>query len=64
MVDPLGYFSSQPVLHDWYNKNHGMCYPVWDGANKSTLAANMERVAHVVAAGFLSHYLNGPLPYV
>ena len=21
-------------------------------------------VAHVVAAGFLSHYLNGPLPYV
>ena len=20
MVDPLSYFSSQPVLHDWYNK--------------------------------------------
>ena len=25
-VDPLSYFSFQPVLHDWCNK--GMCYPV------------------------------------
>ena len=24
----------------------------------------LERVAYVVAAGFLSHYVNGPLPYV
>ena len=24
----------------------------------------MENVAHVAAAGFLSHYLSGPLPYV
>ena len=24
----------------------------------------LERVAHVVAAGFLSHYLSGTLPYV
>ena len=22
------YFSFQPVLHDWCNKGHGMCYPV------------------------------------
>ena len=28
MVDPLSYFSSQPVLHDRCNKGHGMCYPV------------------------------------
>ena len=28
MVDPLGYFSFQPVLHDWCNKRRGMCYPV------------------------------------
>ena len=28
MVDPLSYFLFQPVLHDWYNKGHGMCYPV------------------------------------
>ena len=27
-VDPLSYFSFQPVLPDWYNKGRGMCYPV------------------------------------
>ena len=27
-VDPLSYFSFQPVLHDWCNKGCGMCYPV------------------------------------
>ena len=26
--NPLSYFSFQPVLHDWCNKGHGMCYPV------------------------------------
>ena len=39
-VDPLRYFSFQPVLHDWFNKGRGMCYPVWDGAYKRTLAVN------------------------
>ena len=28
MVDPLSYFSFQPVLHDLCNKGRGMCYPV------------------------------------
>ena len=30
MVDPLSYFSFQPVVHDWWcNKDRGMmCYPV------------------------------------
>ena len=28
MVDPLSYFTFQPVLHDWCNKCHGMYYPV------------------------------------
>ena len=28
MVDPLSYFSFQPVLHKWCNKGYGMCYPV------------------------------------
>ena len=28
MVEPLDYFSFQPVLHDWCNKGRGMCYPV------------------------------------
>ena len=27
-VDPLSYFSFQPVLHDWCNKGRGMCYPI------------------------------------
>ena len=40
MVDPLSYFSFQAVLHDWCNKDRGMCYPVWDDAYKRTLAAN------------------------
>ena len=38
-VDPLSYFSFQPVLHDWCNKGRGMCYPVC-GMCKRTLAAN------------------------
>ena len=28
MVDPLNYFSFQPVLHDWCHRGRGMCYPV------------------------------------
>ena len=28
MVDPLSYFSFQPVLHDWCNKDRGVCYHV------------------------------------
>ena len=28
MMDPLSYFSFQPVLHDWCNKGRGMCYLV------------------------------------
>ena len=39
MVDPLSYFSFQPVLHDWCNKCHGMLSCLWDGAYKGTLVA-------------------------
>ena len=28
VMDPLGYFSFQPMPHDWCNKGSGMCYPV------------------------------------
>ena len=28
MVNPLSYFTFQPVLHDRVNKGRGMCYPV------------------------------------
>ena len=37
---------------------------LWDDAYKRTLAANRKNVAYVAAAGFLSRYLSGPLPYV
>ena len=41
MVDPLSYFSFQPVLHDWCEKSCGMCYPVCGGnAYKRTLTTN------------------------
>ena len=28
MMDSLGYFSFEPVPHDWCNKGCDMCYPV------------------------------------
>ena len=28
MVDPLSYFSFEPVLYDWCTKGRGVCYPV------------------------------------
>ena len=64
MVDPLSYFSFQPVLHDWCNKIRGMCYPVCGMMHMKEPLQLLGRVDHVTAAGFLSRYLNGPLPYV
>ena len=29
IMDPLNYFSFLPVLHNWCNKDCGMCYPVY-----------------------------------
>ena len=60
----MSYFSFQPVLHDWYNKGCGMCYPVCGIVHIKEPLLQSEKVAHVVAAGFLSRYLSGPLPYV
>ena len=59
-MDPLSYSSFQPVLHDWCNKGRGMCFPVCGMVHiKEPLLLISERVAHVAAAGFLSHYLSG-----
>ena len=61
---PIEHFSFQPVLHDWCNKGRGMYYPVYEMMHiKRTLAANRKE-EYVAAAGFLSRYLSGPLPYV
>ena len=57
-VDPLSYFSFQPVLLDWDNKGRGMCYPVC-GMMHITELLLLIGTAYVAAAGFLSHYL-GP----
>ena len=59
-VNPLSYFSFQPVLHDWCNKGHGMCYPVCGMVHIKEPLLLMERVAYVAAAGFLYRYQNGP----
>ena len=41
MVDPLSYFSFQPVVPDYCNKGRGMCYAICGAdAYKRTLAAN------------------------
>ena len=42
MVDPLSYFSFQPMLHNWCTKSRGMSYPVCGMVQyKITLAANL-----------------------
>ena len=63
MVDPLGYFLFQPLLHNWCNKGSGMCNPVCGMMHIKEPLLLIGRVAHVVAAGFLSWYQSGPLPY-
>ena len=45
------------VLHDWCNKDRGIYYPVCGIVH----IKESERLVHVAAAGFLSHYLSGPL---
>ena len=72
MVDPLGYLSFQPVLHDWCNNSHGMCYPVYGMLHiKEPLLLIGKMIIifmiffmTVAAAGFLSPYLSGSLPHV
>ena len=61
----LSYFSFQPVHHNWCNKSCGMCYPVCEMVHIKEPLLLIEKSSHVVAAaGFLSHYLSGPLPYI
>ena len=40
-----GFFSSQPVLHDWYTKGHGMCCPICgeSACNRSLATKNIAR---------------------
>ena len=62
MVDPLSFISFQPVLHDWCNKDRGMCYPVSGMMHlKEPLLSNSSPCG---GSGFLSCYLTGPLSHV
>ena len=62
MVDPLIYFSFQPVLHDWYNKGRSICYPVSGMMHikEPLLIIGKSMWRQRVS----SHYLSGILPYV
>ena len=63
-VDTLSYFSLQPVLHDRCNQGRGMCYPVCGMMHIKEPLLLIGKSSQVAAAGFLSRYLSGPLPYV
>ena len=54
------YFSFQPVLHDWCNKGCGMWYPVCGMVHIKEPLLLIGKSSYVAAAGFLSHYQNGP----
>ena len=58
--NPLSYFSFQPVIHDWCNKGRGMCYPVCGMVHIKEPLLLIGKSSPVAAAGFLSHYQNGP----
>ena len=55
------HFSFQPVPHNWFNKGCAMSYSVCGIVHiKNPLLLVAKGVALVVAAGFISHYRNGP----
>ena len=63
-VDPLSYFSLQPVLHDWYNKGCGMCYPVCVMVHIKKTLLLIGKSSPCGSTGLHSHYQSGSLPYV
>ena len=64
MVDQLNYFLFQAVHHDWCNKGRGLCYPDCGMVHIKEPVLLIGKSSTVGAAGFLSRYLSGPLPYV
>ena len=60
--EPIELYLVPASAHDWCNKGCGMCYPVWDGAYKSTLAVNrkelpmwQQRVSFLTIRKVLNH---------
>ena len=64
MVDPLSYFSFQPMLDDWCNKGRGMCYPVCGMMHIKEPLLLIGKSSQCGGSGFLSQYLSGDVPYV
>ena len=60
MVDTLSYFSFQPVLHDWCNKDCGICYPVCGMMHIKEPLLLYRKSSTYGGGGFP---LSGPLPY-
>ena len=63
-VDPLSYFSFQPVLHDWCNKGRGMCYPVCGMMYIKEPLSPIGKSSPCGGSGFPLSHLSVPLPYV
>ena len=64
MVDPLSYFSFQPVLHDWCNNGCSMCYRVCMVHIKEPLLI-IGKSSPCGSSGFyLLLFVNGLLPYI
>ena len=57
-VDPLSYFSFQPVLHDWCNKGCGMCYPDFGMVHIKEPLLLIGKSSLCGGSGNLSHYQN------
>ena len=62
-VDPLSYFSFQPVLHDWCNKVRGICYPFYGMMHIKQPLLLIGKSNPGGGSGFRLS-LSGPLPYV
>ena len=60
----VGTYSKKIYTINMCSKGRGMCYPVCGMMHIKEPLLLIERVAYVAAAGFLSRYLGGPLPYV
>ena len=54
-VDPLSYFSFQPVLHDWCNKGRGMYYPVCGMVHIKEPLLLRQRVSFLTIRMVLNH---------
>ena len=57
MVDPLSYFSFQPVIYDRFNKGHDKCYPVCGMMHIKEPLLLIRKSSLYGRSGFLSRYL-------